>query len=524
MTVRELLQFTSDAGASDLHISAGSIPMIRVLGKMKKLNLPVLNEKEVEELIFSTMNNSQITIFKEKLEIDFSTKLDDDTRFRVNAFHQVNGLGDEEYLLRVDAHGATVEARTARALLWGAMTIRQLILSDGKTLSIRGVEIQDRPRYSLRGFMIDSGRAPNSLPKMKRIIRICSAFKLNALFFREGDDELNAVRYNTNKLGSLNPFSLSLEELAELSAYAGTYGITLIPEVESLGHSAAKGIHFPDLVSGGFEAEYDGIGSHVRKAHLAPCDPRTFELLESIYNEMFATLRDPFIHLGLDEVRLPASEKSRHMKELLPIVFRCAERYGIQASPIVWSDAPATPDEYGDRVHRCLWGYADGGDISIEDGETRQGLDVLSQPRCPQPVLMAGGSASGHTPYSKSTYEGAYRNLAAWAQWGESRKNYVGLLAVQWSGNMTDEWLPDFLAAADFGWTPPKSIESHESLDRRIREHLSRLTDSSSPRPEEVDRPAWDGIWLKGNHWDEEILPIQCRRHQMARLIDNQSG
>ena len=93
MTVRELLQFTSDAGASDLHISAGSVPMIRVLGSMKKLNLPVLSIKEVEDLIFSTMNNSQITIFKEKLEIDFSTKLDDDTRFRVNAFHQVNGLG-----------------------------------------------------------------------------------------------------------------------------------------------------------------------------------------------------------------------------------------------------------------------------------------------------------------------------------------------------------------------------------------------------------------------------------------------
>ncbi|MDP8204936.1 MAG: type IV pilus twitching motility protein PilT [Candidatus Tenebribacter mawsonii] len=93
MTVKELLQFTSDAGASDLHISAGSIPMIRVLGQMKKLNLPVMDVEEVEKLIFSTMNDSQIAIFKEKLEIDFSTKLDDETRFRVNAFHQVNGLG-----------------------------------------------------------------------------------------------------------------------------------------------------------------------------------------------------------------------------------------------------------------------------------------------------------------------------------------------------------------------------------------------------------------------------------------------
>jgi len=93
LTVRELLQFTSDAGASDLHISAGSVPMIRVLGKMKKLNLPIVSVEETEKLILSTMNESQRTIFKEKLEIDFSTKLDDNTRFRVNAFHQVNGLG-----------------------------------------------------------------------------------------------------------------------------------------------------------------------------------------------------------------------------------------------------------------------------------------------------------------------------------------------------------------------------------------------------------------------------------------------
>ena len=93
MTIRELLEFTAQANASDLHISTGSTPMLRVHGQMKKLNLPKSTPQEVEELIFSTMNESQIQIFKEKLEIDFSTKLDDNTRFRVNAFHQINGMG-----------------------------------------------------------------------------------------------------------------------------------------------------------------------------------------------------------------------------------------------------------------------------------------------------------------------------------------------------------------------------------------------------------------------------------------------
>lgn len=92
MTINELLQFTTDAGASDLHISAGSVPMIRVHGQMKKLNLPKATQEDVKELIYSTMNESQKTIFEKKLEIDFSTKLSDETRFRVNAFHQINGL------------------------------------------------------------------------------------------------------------------------------------------------------------------------------------------------------------------------------------------------------------------------------------------------------------------------------------------------------------------------------------------------------------------------------------------------
>ncbi len=66
--------------------------MVRVHGLMKPLNLPKLTQKEVEDLIFGVMNESQRAIFKEKLELDFSTKLDNDVRFRVNAFHQINGL------------------------------------------------------------------------------------------------------------------------------------------------------------------------------------------------------------------------------------------------------------------------------------------------------------------------------------------------------------------------------------------------------------------------------------------------
>lgn len=92
MTIQELLKFTAEAGASDLHISAGSYPMVRVHGDMKRLNLNKFSEDEVRDLIYSCMNESQRTLFLEKLELDFSHKLSNDVRFRVNAFHQINGL------------------------------------------------------------------------------------------------------------------------------------------------------------------------------------------------------------------------------------------------------------------------------------------------------------------------------------------------------------------------------------------------------------------------------------------------
>jgi twitching motility protein PilT len=66
--------------------------MVRVNGRMKKLNLPILSPEEVETLVFGVMNESQQALFKKNLEIDFSTKLSNDVRFRVNAFQQINGV------------------------------------------------------------------------------------------------------------------------------------------------------------------------------------------------------------------------------------------------------------------------------------------------------------------------------------------------------------------------------------------------------------------------------------------------
>ncbi|MFZ6777372.1 type IV pilus twitching motility protein PilT [Undibacterium sp. Ji83W] len=91
MDISELLAFSVKNNASDLHLSSGLPPMIRVHGDVRRINLPPLEHKDVHELIYDIMNDSQRKIYEESLECDFSFSIPGLARFRVNAFNQERG-------------------------------------------------------------------------------------------------------------------------------------------------------------------------------------------------------------------------------------------------------------------------------------------------------------------------------------------------------------------------------------------------------------------------------------------------
>ena len=93
MDITELLAFSAKQGASDLHLSAGLPPMIRVDGDVRRINLPHMEHKEVHALIYDIMNDKQRKDFEEFLETDFSFEVPGVARFRVNAFNQNRGAG-----------------------------------------------------------------------------------------------------------------------------------------------------------------------------------------------------------------------------------------------------------------------------------------------------------------------------------------------------------------------------------------------------------------------------------------------
>jgi len=93
MEISELLAFSVKNKASDLHLSAGLPPMIRVHGDIRRINVPALNNQEVRAMIYDIMSDSQRKVYEAHLEIDFSFELRDVARFRVNAFNQERGAG-----------------------------------------------------------------------------------------------------------------------------------------------------------------------------------------------------------------------------------------------------------------------------------------------------------------------------------------------------------------------------------------------------------------------------------------------
>ncbi|MFO8045280.1 MAG: type IV pilus twitching motility protein PilT [Halomonas sp.] len=93
MDITELLAFSAKQKASDLHLSAGLPPMIRVDGDIRRLNVPAMEDREVRKLIYDIMADRQRRDYEEFFETDFSFEVPGVSRFRVNVFNHARGAG-----------------------------------------------------------------------------------------------------------------------------------------------------------------------------------------------------------------------------------------------------------------------------------------------------------------------------------------------------------------------------------------------------------------------------------------------
>lgn len=195
---------------------------------------------------------------------------------------------DEAYRLRVDERGIRVEAVTECGVYRAIQTLRQLAEKTTEGTRIPCCEILDWPAFRIRGWMHDTGRSYISMEELKREIAVLSKFKINTFHWHLTENQ--AWRLESKLFPALNDSAnmtrmpgqfYTLEEAKELVRFCKAHHMTLIPEIDMPGHSAA----------------------FVRTFGHDMQSPEGMKILKLLIDEVCETFDVPWLHIGTDEVK-----------------------------------------------------------------------------------------------------------------------------------------------------------------------------------------------------------------------------
>jgi len=231
--------------------------------------------------------------------------------------------GDEAYALSVTPSGAQVRARSSAGLFYGGITLWQLMAADGGSgfpVNVQATRIEDAPRFSWRGFMLDSARHMQSIDEIKRLIDQMAQAKLNVFHWHLTDDQgwrleikryprltdIGAWRVPAGKAGrdaDGKPVRYggyyTQAQAREIVEYAAQRHITVVPEIEMPGHAQAAIAAYPEFgVTGKAPVVSADWGVH---PYLYNTNDATFAFLESVLGEVMAVFPGTYIHVGGDE-------------------------------------------------------------------------------------------------------------------------------------------------------------------------------------------------------------------------------
>ena len=247
----------------------------------------------------------------------------------------IAGGTPESYSLRVGASGVTITAADSAGLFYGLQTLRQLVEAGAP---VRGIAIDDAPRFGYRGMHLDVVRHFMPVAFVKRYIDLLSRHKLNRFHWHLTDDqgwripidtrplltEVGGCRKETVVARNFNPFIsdstphcgfYTKDEIRDVIAYAARRHVTIIPEIEMPGHAKAALSAYPNLACtpGPFEAwPRWGVSEDI----LCPTE-ETFAFIDDVLTEVAALFPGPYIHIGGDEVPKKRWRESAFAQQLM---------------------------------------------------------------------------------------------------------------------------------------------------------------------------------------------------------------
>jgi hexosaminidase len=386
---------------------------------------------------------------------------------------------DESYRLDITPESARLTARTVAGALAGLATFVQLVVPGPAGFQAPAVHVEDKPRFSWRGLMLDASRHWMPIPVVERNLDAMAAVKLNVFHWHLSDDQgfrVESKRFpKLQQMGSDGKF-YTQEEIRHIVAYARDRGIRVIPEFDVPGHTTSWLVGYPNL--GLSPGPYE-IGRRwgVYDTTMDPTKEETFRFLDTFFGEMAPLFPDPYFHIGGDEVRETAWKDVASIQAF-------ARQHNLKGSHELQAN-------FNRRLHAILKKY----------GKTMVGWDEILQPDLGSDIVIQ--SWRGQKSLSDAARQG-YRGLLSFGyyldhlrpagyHYGidpmddaardltlEQAARILGGEACMWAEYVNDETVdsriwPRAAVIAERFWSP-REVTDVDSMYRRM-EAVSRQLD-----------------------------------------------
>jgi hexosaminidase len=444
----------------------------------------------------------------------------------------------EGYELEVSPRGVVLRAREPRGLFYGVVTLWQLMTADvaprDSSITLRSLKISDAPRFSWRGFMLDSARHYQPPAFIKQMLDAMALHKLNTFQWHLTDDQgwrLQILKYprltevgawrvpaGAGPAADIDPKTgkprlyggfYTQDEVREIIRYAAERFITVVPEIDMPGHAQAAIAAYPQLGTDSVAPPVSSDwGIHT---YLYNVDEATFRFLEDVLTEVIALFPSPYVHVGGDEAvkdRWRASPAvQQRMRELgvaneaaLQSYFTDRIEHFLRSKgrKLVGWDEILEGGELAPAATVMSWRGVEGGIEAV-----KQGHDVVMSP-APALYLDYLQSDLADEPPGRPTYV-TLQDMYAFkvlpdAITGDAAKHVLGAQINAWTEHMrTTERVqhaafPRMAAFAEAVWSAPAEIApvSASPRDSAPSAALERAPDAPSEKAPASAAPASD--------------------------------
>ena len=383
--------------------------------------------------------------------------------------------GAEGYQHRAHDTTVTITAATPEGLFRGVSTLRQLLpaKADATTRQngpwrVAGTTIADSPRFGYRGAMLDVSRHFFSVAEVKRYIDLASLYKLNKLHLHLADDQGWRIQIDSwprlttyggsLEVGGTPGGSYSKADFAEIIRYAADRYLTVVPEIDTPGHTNAALASYADL-------NCDGVapplytGTDVGFSSLCVGKELTYDFLDDVFREVAEQSPGDVIHLGGDEAHsTPHSDYLTFVPKAAALVTKQHKRV------MGWQEIAETPLPAGSIAQ--YWGTDDARSQELARMAAAQGAKVVISPANRAYLDMKYDPS---TPYGLSW--AGYVNVQKSYSWNPStlipnlpESAIAGVEAPLWTETLDDGDKLEFMAfprlpgIAELGWSPTSAL------------------------------------------------------------------